>query len=130
MVVPGLEHGSNPTPSASRRGPLIATGAVQGWDRATRELPAELAEEIDFAFENLGAVLVASGAGFGDVVQVDVFAGVDGVRPLLNTAWVRWFPDESSRPARHLIRHELPAGMRIQLKALAYVDADEKGNAK
>jgi len=122
--VVGLDHGTNPTPVASRVGPLVATAAIQGWDRETKQLPADLGEEVTLAFENLRVALEAAGAGLDDVVHINVFAASGAVRPHLNAAWSRHFPDELSRPARHLVQLDLPAGMRIQLEATAYVTED------
>lgn len=123
VTVTGLEHGTNPIPSASRIGPLVATGAIQGWDRTTRELPIDLSNEVDMAFDNLASVLDAAGAGLDNVVHLDVYAGVDGLRHLLNDTWLRHFPHEEFRPTRHVIRQDLPAGMRVQVKAIAYVES-------
>lgn len=121
IEVPGLAHGTNPTPAASRVGPLVMTGAIQGWDRETKQIPVDLAEEVGLAFENLRVVLEAAGATFDDVVHINVFAATVDVRSHLNESWLLYFQDDSSRPARHLVRLDLPAGMRIQLEATAYV---------
>ncbi|MEV4381071.1 RidA family protein [Streptosporangium sp. NPDC049644] len=124
VVVPGLEHGTNPIPAASRVGPLLATGGVRGVDRVTGELPADVPGQVRHAFANLRAVLEAGGATTGDVVHVTVFAAAD-VRVAVNEEWVAMFPDPASRPARHLIRHDLPGGMLVQLEATAYVTEGE-----
>ncbi|MFC4899705.1 RidA family protein [Streptosporangium amethystogenes subsp. fukuiense] len=124
VVVPGLEHGTNPIPAASRVGPLLATGGVRGVDRVTGELPADVPGQVRYAFANLRAVLEAGGATTGDVVHVTVFAAAD-VRVAVNEEWVAMFPDPASRPARHLIRHDLPGGMLVQLEATAYVTEGE-----
>jgi enamine deaminase RidA (YjgF/YER057c/UK114 family) len=88
-VVAGLEHGANPTPTASRVGPLVMTAAVQGWDRSTKTLPDELSREVELSFENLAAALDAVGAGMEDVVHINVFAATGEVRPFLNEEWRR-----------------------------------------
>jgi hypothetical protein len=41
-------------------------------------------------------------------------------RQSINTEWMRMFPSEDSRPARHLLRQDLPGGMVVQCEALAY----------
>lgn len=119
--VAGLEHGTNPIPAASRVGPLLATGAVRGVDRATGALPEDPVREIELAFDNLAAVLAAGGAEPGHVAHVNVFLADKSLRGGVNEAWVRMFPESASQPARHVSHHELPAGMRLQLEALAYV---------
>ena len=127
IVVPGLEHGSNPIPAASRRGPLLATGGVRGVDRESGVLPADAGEQVRHAFANLRAVVEAGGGTVEDVVHVTVFAAAD-VRAAVNEEWVRMFPDAGSRPARHLLRQELPDGMLVQLEALAFVMEDRESD--
>ncbi|WP_026927052.1 RidA family protein [Granulicoccus phenolivorans] len=124
ITVAGLEHGSNPIPAACRIGPLLTTGGVRGVDRATGQLPSDPADEVRLAFANLSTLLEAGGAGLGDVAHVTVFVADKEVRPLLNTAWVEAFPDPDSRPARHVLAHDLPGGMRIQLEATAYIEGE------
>lgn len=121
IEVPGLEHGANPIPAASRVGPLLATGAVRGVDRDTGQLPKDAAREVDLAFDNLESLVRAGGARPEHIVHVDVFLGARHLRAHVNEAWIRLFPDPASRPARHVIHHELPGGMRVQLEALAFV---------
>ncbi|MFH5824630.1 RidA family protein [Georgenia sp. AZ-5] len=128
IYVSGLEHGTNPIPAAARRGPLLMTGAVRGVDRAAGALPQDAAEEVRLAFDNLRAVLEAGGGTLDDVVHINVFLGADGIRPLVNESWVTAYPEEAVRPARHVIRQDLPAGMKVQLEATAYI-AESGGTA-
>lgn len=120
IVVPGLEHGSNPIPAACRRGPLLATGGVRGVDRESGVLPADAGEQVRHAFANLRTVIEAGGGTVEDIVHVTVFAAAD-VRAAVNEEWIKMFPDADSRPARHLLRQDLPGGMLVQLEALAFV---------
>lgn len=128
IVVPGLGHGGNPIPAASRRGPLLVTGGVRGVDPATGELSGDAGEQVRRAFANLRTVVEAGGGTVDDIVHITVFAAVDGLRPALNKEWITMFPDEASRPARHLLRHDLPGGMLVQLEALAFVHGRPAGD--
>jgi 2-iminobutanoate/2-iminopropanoate deaminase len=125
--VPGLGHGSNPIPAAARRGPLLVTGGISGVDRTTGTRPAGVDEQIGNMFANLAAVLAAGGASVDDVVQVAVVLADGASRPLLNDEWVKTFPDEAARPARHVVVRPLPGGMAVQLEAQAYVTGDADG---
>jgi 2-iminobutanoate/2-iminopropanoate deaminase len=127
ILVPGLGHGSNPVPAAARCGPLLATGGVRGIDLATGSLPDDPRSEVRHAFANLGAILQAGGAHWADVLHVTVFLADGSVRELVNAEWVATFPDETARPARHVLVQPLPGGMTVQLEALAYVT--ESGRA-
>jgi 2-iminobutanoate/2-iminopropanoate deaminase len=122
--VPGLAHGSNPIPSASRRGPLLATGGVHGVDRATGRLPESLGAEVRNTFDNLGAIIVAAGGEWADVVHMTVHLAEGSTRSLVNAAWERQFPDPAARPARHIVTRALPGGLAIQIEAMAYIAGD------
>ncbi|MCG2621345.1 RidA family protein [Arthrobacter sp. I2-34] len=125
VTVPGLEHGSNPVPAASRLGPLLATGGVRGVDTATGQLPPAAEDQVRLAFVNLRTIIEEGGGRAEDIVHVTVFAAAEGLRPVLNEEWVAMFPDVASRPARHLLRQDLPGGMLVQLEAMAYITEGE-----
>ena len=127
VFVDGLGHGANPIPLAARRGPLLMTGGVHGADRATGAFPDDAEQQVANVFANLEAVLAAGGASLQDVVHVTVFAGVDGLRDAINAQWTLRYPDAGLRPARHLVRQQLPAGLLVQLEATAWIDEASRG---
>jgi hypothetical protein len=43
------------------------------------------------------------------------------VRDAINKEWVAMFPDPNSRPARHTINYETPAGSFLQCDAVAVI---------
>ena len=63
-----VAHGVE-VPASAR---LLFTNGQVG-TRADGTTPATTAEQIEVAFERLGAVLEAAGMGFGDVVRFDVY---------------------------------------------------------
>ena len=72
-------------------------------------------------FKNIGAVLAAAGAGFGDVVKVTVYLLDIDDRPLINTVRQEVFGD--ARPASTLIevsRLAVP-GAKLEIEAVALV---------
>lgn len=119
--VDGLAHSGLPIPTASRIGPFVATGGIRGVDRATRALPTDPQAQADLMFDNLRLVLEAAGAGPGDVLKLTIWLRDGSLRPIVNPGWLGLFPDPASRPARHVLIHELPGGMAIQCEALAVV---------
>ena len=117
--VEGLGHGGLPIPAASRVGNLIATGGVRGVDPATGVVPDSVAEQVRLMFANLRSIVEAAGGSLDTIVKVTVYANDRSVRKDVDPVWVELFPDEASRPARHLLAVELPPGMSIQCDALA-----------
>lgn len=121
IEVPGLGHGSQPFPLASRRGPLLATSAIHGTNSVTGEMPAMAVEQIPLAFDNLDAALRAAGGSMDDVVQVLVTLVDKSDRSLVNDQWLAWFPDPTSRPTRNTIERELGGAARCSLIAYAWI---------
>lgn len=122
--VEGYGHGGQPIPAASRVGPLVMTGGVHGLDPATGKLPDDLSEQVRLMFANLERIMAAAGAGLGDIVRMTVYVKVPEARPLVNAEWLRAFPDENSRPARHThVNEHLPLNMLVQCDATAFCES-------
>ncbi|MFE7422200.1 RidA family protein [Rhodococcus sp. NPDC057529] len=118
--VEGLEHGTNPIPAASRRGPMLFTSNVFGRDRTDGSTPESVSDEIARTFDNLQTILRAGGSDLGAVLKIEVTLSSPNYRAELNEHWERQFPDASDRPARHVAVGDLPAGFRVQFAAVAY----------
>lgn len=126
IQVDGFGHGAQPTPAASRVGPLLASGAIFGMDPATRKVAEGLERQCELMFETAGRILAAGGAGWDDVLKMTFSVAPEVPRELLNQHWVRLFPDAASRPARHVVVNDrLPAGMHLQCDLLAVVTAKD-----
>jgi 2-iminobutanoate/2-iminopropanoate deaminase len=126
ISVPGIDHGEQPFPLASRVGPFIATSGIHGTDPATGTLAEGAAAQVKQAFVNLRSILEAAGATVEDVAQVLVTLTDRAHRPLVNDEWVALFPDPESRPARNTAERELPGGSLCMLVAYAYVVGEER----
>lgn len=122
ITVEGFHHGAQPIPAAARVGPLIMTGGVYGLDPKTGAIPDDVAEQARLMFINLGRILEAGGGSLDDIVKLTVYAKVLEARAAVNVEWLKAFPDEASRPARHTQPGEHLAGnMLVQCEATAWV---------
>lgn len=123
IFVEGFDHGVQPIPVASRKGPLVITGGIYGLDPATGKIPDDPAAQVKWMFWQLERVLRTAGACFDDVLRMTIYAKVPEVRGPVNKHWLDAFPDSDSRPARHTLIYEgLPANMLVQCDAIAMVD--------
>jgi 2-iminobutanoate/2-iminopropanoate deaminase len=123
IEVPGLHHGTQPIPTASRVGPLLVSGGISGIDRSSGVLPDDPADQVAHLFANAAAVLEAAGGSLDDLAKLTVYVASKEVRPVLNAHWTRLFPDAGSRPARHVLVYDsLPPGMQVQAELIAWVD--------
>ena len=99
--IPPVMH-SNPIPMASRVGNLLFSSGISGRDANTGQPAATIEEQCAWCFRNMAKVLDLAGATMGDVGRVLVWMRDPATRPHFNNEWVKAFPDEHSRPARHV----------------------------
>jgi 2-iminobutanoate/2-iminopropanoate deaminase len=122
IEVDGLQHGGNPIPLASRVGNVVMTGGVGGSDPVTGKAPDDEAAQVANAFKNIERILEAAGASMDDVVKLSIAVKSLALRDEINKQWVAYFPDEHSRPARHVTQYDhFRRNVVIQLEAYAVV---------
>jgi enamine deaminase RidA (YjgF/YER057c/UK114 family) len=120
--VDGFSHGANPIPAASRVGNVVITGGIAGQDPATEKVPDDPAAQVAFAFTQMGRILAAAGASPENIVKVECAVKDFALRDAINKEWLKMFPDEHSRPARHVTKYDHFGGnVQIQLTATAVI---------
>ncbi len=64
---------------------------------------------------------MVEGAGFslGDVAKVTVFLKDASNRDAVNREWLKLFPDEHDRPARHALKTDFDGKTLVQLEIVA-----------
>jgi 2-iminobutanoate/2-iminopropanoate deaminase len=120
IEVAGFGH-ANPIPAASRVGNLLMSGAISGIDPTTRKVPPTLEAQCANMFGHVRNILAAAGGSSDDIVKMTVWMKDRGQRAALNHEWVKMFPDEHARPARHTIRADLEGDMLIQCDVTAVI---------
>ena len=116
---PGLAEPISHYTDAVRAGDLLFLSGCVPVDGAGKLVAGDVVAQTRQVFANLGAVLAAAGAGFGDIVKVTVFLTDVDDREAVNTVRTEVFGD--SRPASTLVevsRLAIP-GARIEVEAVA-----------
>jgi 2-iminobutanoate/2-iminopropanoate deaminase len=121
LEIPGVTHAA-PIPMGVRVGNLLFSSGVPGKDPATDTLPDDPARQAELMFENVRTLLARAGGGLGDIARLTVFLKDNAYREHLNREWLKAFPDEHDRPARHTLLWDLPGGMLIQCELVAVLD--------
>lgn len=122
IEVEGFSHAGNPIPAASRVGNVVMTGGISGQDPATGKVPDDAIAQVALAFANLEKIITAAGASVEDIVKVSVAVKTFELRAEINVQWLKMFPDEHSRPARHVTKYDNFGGSTaIQLEAYAVI---------
>jgi 2-iminobutanoate/2-iminopropanoate deaminase len=104
-----------------RLGNLVFSSGVMGRDPADGSLPDDAGRQTELMFQNLRTLLEQAGCTLDDVAHMRVYVKDDAYREHLNREWLRAFPEEHDRPARHTQLWNLPGGMLIQCEVVAVI---------
>ena len=74
---------------------------------------------VDQAFKNMQAIIEGAGGSLDGIGKITVYLKTMEHREFVNEAWVRTFPDENDRPARHVLVTDLPENTVIQMDVIA-----------
>jgi 2-iminobutanoate/2-iminopropanoate deaminase len=119
--VPALAEPISHYTDAVRAGNLLFISGCVPIDADGNLVPGDVVAQARQTFANVGAVLAAAGAGFGDVVKVTVFLTDVDDRAAINTVRQEMFG--AARPASTLVevsRLAIP-GARIEVEAVALI---------
>jgi len=109
-----------PLPAASKVGPLLESSITTPFNPGTRDLPDTFAEQAENLFVHMGQMLEAAGGGWEHVAKVTFFLAEHESRAKLNGPWLERFPDEASRPARHIMEVG-PGASKVTCVFTAYI---------
>lgn len=116
IEIEGLSHLAS-IPVATRIGPLLISSVIVCFNPGTRDVPAETADQVANVYTHVQKILDEGGATWHDVAKMEFWVPSDAVRPEIDVIWRERFPDESSRPSRHI--HV--TGERVSATVMAYV---------
>lgn len=123
LEVEGVAHRA-PIPMGVEIGGLVFSSGISGQDPVTGEFPPDPARQAELMFQHLRSLLAAAGAGPETVAKMTVYVVDNAYRDDVNREWLKMFPDEHDRPARHTFRWDLPAGMLLQCEIVAVLDRE------
>ena len=100
---PGYAH-QNPIPNASRIGNILMSSVIGGSEPGTRTMPPDLAGQVVNVFKHIRLTVEAAGGTVDDIIKINFWMKEPSTgRAALNDEWVKMFPDENARPARHTL---------------------------
>jgi 2-iminobutanoate/2-iminopropanoate deaminase len=110
-------------PAGARFGDYVFSSTITGTDPRTGQLGEGPDQQLEFAYQNLQALIDSAGITSDNVAHVTNFIRDQSLRPYLNKPWLAMFPDENNRPARKTTQFELPGNQLIQIQMLAIAGA-------
>ena len=118
--IKGMEHGA-PIPNGAVIGNIVFSSAISGKDAKTGVLSSQPDEQAEAMFRNLRLFLEEAGATPDSIGYMTVFLKEEKYRDSVNKAWIKMFPDEHDRPARHALKAELRGEILFQVQIIAVV---------
>ena len=118
IEIPGLAHGV-PIPNGAKIGNMIFSSAISGKDTESGKLPADPDEQAEAMFRNLRKFMELAGGTPENIGKMTVFLRDEKYRDSINKAWLKMFPDEHNRPARHAVKAELRGEVLFQIEVVA-----------
>jgi enamine deaminase RidA (YjgF/YER057c/UK114 family) len=118
LHIPGLVRHKNPIGHCTRIGNMLFSGAITGFGK-DGALPEAADAQVANAFANMKTLVEGAGFSLGHVGKLTVFMKDTSNRDAVNREWLKLFPDEHDRPARHAVKAELDGKTVIQLEIIA-----------
>jgi 2-iminobutanoate/2-iminopropanoate deaminase len=98
-------------------GDMVYTAGQTGVDAAGSLVEGGIAEQARQTLENVRTCVEAAGCTMGDVVKVNAYLADLGDLPAYNEVYVEFF--DGPHPARTSVQAGLPAGVLIEIEAVA-----------
>ena len=122
LHIKGVQHGA-PIPMGALVGNVLFSSGIMGIDPATGTPPDDLERQCELAFDHMKTLVENAGGTLEDIGSVKVWMKDRSQREAVNKPWLKLFPDENNRPARHAIEYDaFPPGVQVQLEIIAVLD--------
>lgn len=118
LDVKGSNH-QNPIPTAVKIGNMVYTSAIIGSDPETGEMPERVEDEVANLFHYMQEIMELAGGTTDNIAHLHVSVLDREYKKFVNTEWLKMFPDEKDRPARHTTVQDLREGLRVQIEMTA-----------
>lgn len=116
--VKGLTH-DNPIPIAVKIENMLYTSSIIGYNPETGELPDKVEKEVEYIFNYIKEILREAEGTTEDIAHFRVSVTDRKYKEVVNVQWLKMFPDQNNRPARHTVVRDLKKGVRIQIEIVA-----------
>ena len=97
----GVHKHKNPIPHACILNGLMISSAINGFDNSIGNFPDKKETQIEVAFENMLKILKEANGTYENILKIDLYFNDKSDRKFVNPIWLRIFPNENTRPARH-----------------------------
>jgi 2-iminobutanoate/2-iminopropanoate deaminase len=110
--IPGMDHRA-PIPAGAKVGNIVMSSPISGRELGTNRLPEDPDEQAAVMFRNIRAFLEQAGGGPENMVHLTLF--------VKDIKWIKMYPDENQRPARHAIESDTRGAGLFQVEVMAVI---------
>ena len=103
----------NPIPTCVTLGDLILPSVIAG------QGPDNPRKAIEQAFNSMQRIIEGAGGTLDGIGKITVYLRNFDDREIVNEFWLKLFPDENNRPARHVMAADLAGNAVIQMDVIA-----------
>jgi enamine deaminase RidA (YjgF/YER057c/UK114 family) len=119
-------HHEAPIPAASRIGPFVASGVISGKDPKTGKIADSIEEQCALVFLHMRRIIEGASGTTDDILKLTVWLKDGAHKKVVNQEWLKMFPNEEARPARHTFTEPDMAGnMLVQVEFLAVLNGGQ-----
>ena len=118
IEIPGLAH-AVPIPNGAKIGNMVFSSAISGKNTETGKLPPDPDQQAEVLFRNIEKFMQLAGGTPENIGHMTVFLRDEKYRDSINKAWLKMFPDEHNRPARHAVKADLRGEVLFQVEMIA-----------
>ena len=120
VEVKGHPGHRNPIPVCVTLGDLILPSVIGGMDARTGSTSPDPQKQVEQAFLNMKEIVEAAGGTTDGIGKIIFYLQDMRYREFVNVEWLKLFPKENDRPARHVIKAEhLTGNTVIQMDVIA-----------
>lgn len=121
LEVPGLSHGA-PIPLGVKIGNMVFSSGIMGVDPETHKMAETPERQAELMFQHIRTFMQNAGGTPDNIAHMTLFLKDNKYRDSVNNEWLKMFPDEHNRPARHALMYDLGGGMLMQCEIVAVLD--------
>jgi len=120
IEIEGLSHGA-PIPLGTRIGNIVYSSGISGKDPVTGDMPDDPEKQAEILFKNIRTFMEKAGGTHDHIIRMTLFLKNDKHREAINKEWLKMFPDEHDRPARHALTLDLRGKFLFQIELVAVI---------
>lgn len=102
-------------------GNIVYSSAISGLEPNAKSPPADPDKQAEVLFRNIKTFLDLAGGTPDNIIRMTVYVKEEHYRDSINKEWLKMFPDEHSRPARHTLKAPVRGEMLFQAEVVAVV---------